>query len=109
MFCHYWKRRKARCHHQSLKHPAPIHQAVACSGSSFNLHDVPHCANDLKIDRGNGRIRVTSANKFDAPELGMNYRLIEFHGFCVRARVLVPQRDQLARQPRTEEPKGGQY
>ena len=81
----------------------------ACSGSSFNLHDVPHCANDLKIDRGNGRIRVTSANKFDAPELGMNYRLIEFHGFCVRARVLVPQRDQLARQPRTEEPKGSQY
>ena len=57
----------------------------ACSGSSFNLHDVPHCANDLKIYRGNGRINVYSATTNASPELGKNFRLFEFDGFCEKS------------------------
>ena len=56
-----------------------------CSGSSFNLHDVPDCANELKIFRGNGRINVTSAATNASPELGKNFRLIEFDGFCEKS------------------------
>lgn len=58
---------------------------IVCSGPSFNLHDMPHCVNDLKIYRGNGRIKAISANKFEAPELGMNYRMSEFDGFCEKS------------------------
>lgn len=59
--------------------------AYLCGGSSFNLHDAPHCANDLKIYRGNGRINVTSAATNASPELGRNYRLFEFDGFCEKS------------------------